>query len=393
MIRIIKNMSRKQIIICIIVGIFFLIGITPKIVRYITTLISAREARYTAIVETPKISDGEDTLELSGELKPFLQTELFSRIDGLVKERFVELGDNVKKGQILAEIDTPDLDAETASAKSTLISAEKREMEAKYQFDYAKQTYERYEKSAVDGAISTQELESKYNSFKTSEMNYLSAQADAEKAKEDLNRCLALQSYKEVTAPFDGIISKYNIDAGANVVAGGSSTSTSLFEIQQIDKFRASIFVPQNYVRHIHEGQSVEVYAPENPKVKIKGYISQISGKLDNVSRTMEAVLIIPNDGNSGLYSGLYVKMDINIKNDEKIMTVNPSCLTTLSTSDEYVAEVRPDSTIHFIKVKQGRDFGDRVEILDGLKGDEKLITNLTDDLEEGQKVRYKDES
>ena len=85
--------------------------------------------------------------------------------------------------------------------------------------------------------------------------------------------------------------------------------------------------------------------------------------------------------------------MDINIKNDEKIMTVNPSCLTTLSTSDEYVAEVRPDSTIHFIKVKQGRDFGDRVEILDGLKGDEKLITNLTDDLEEGQKVRYKDES
>ena len=108
-------------------------------------------------------------------------------------------------------------------------------------------------------------------------MNYLSAQADVEKAKEDYNRLLALQSYKSVTAPFDGVVSKYNIDAGANVVSGGSSTSTSLFEIQQTDKFRASVFVPQNYVRYIYEGQPVEVYTPENPKQKIKGYISQIS--------------------------------------------------------------------------------------------------------------------
>ena len=389
MIRFFKNMSRKQIIILSIVGVFFIIGLIPKLVRFIETALRAREAAYTAIVETPQITNGEDTLELSGELKPFLYTKLYSRIDGLVKERYVELGDKVKKGQLLAEIETPDLDAETASAKSALISAEKREMETKYQYDYARQTYERYEKSAVDGAISKQDLDTKYNNFKTSEMNYQSAKADAEKAKEDYNRLLALQSYKEVTAPFDGVISKYNVDAGANVVSGGSSTSTCLFEIQQIDKFRASVFVPQNYVSYIHEGQSVEVYAPENPKHKIKGEISQISGKLDNVSRTMEAVLIIPNDGNSGLYSGLYVKMDIDIKNEEKIMTINPASIIIKTTPDEYVAEVRPNSTVHFIKVKQGRDFGDKIEILEGLNGNEKLITNPTDDLQEGQKVKW----
>ncbi len=390
MFRIFKNMSRKQLLILSVIILLFLIGLIPKVIRYIETALRTRDAGYVAIVETPMIINGEETLELSGELKPFRYTKLFSRIDGLVKERYVELGDKVKKGQLLAELETPDLDAETASAKSALISAEKREIETRYQYDYAKQTYERFEKSSIDGAISRQELDTKYNNFKTAEMSYQVAKADAEKAKEDYNRLLALQSYKEVTAPFDGIISKYNIDAGANVVSGGSSTSTSLFEVQQVDKFRASVFVPQSYVGYIYEGQPVEVYTPENPKHKIKGEISQISGKLDNISRTMEAVVIIPNDGNSGLYSGLYVKMNIDIKNEEKILTVNPSCITTLTTPEQYVAEVRPNATVHFIKVKQGRDFGDKIEILEGLNGDEKLITNLTDDLQEGQKVKYR---
>ena len=383
------KINKKNIIIAI-VAFLLLVGIIPKVVRFITTSINAREAKYVALVEKPTLTNGEDGLELSGELKPYLQTEMFSRINGLVSERCVQLGDHVKKGQLLATIDTPDLDAETASAKSALISAEKHLMETKYQYNFAKQTYERFKNSSSDGAISRQDLDTKYNEFKTSEMNYLGAQADVDKAKQDLNRLTALQGYKRVVAPFDGVISKYNIDAGANVVSGGSSTSTSLFEVQQIDKFRATVFVPQNYVRFISNDQAVDVYIPENPTQKIRGYISQISGKLDNVSRSMKVALIVPNDNKSGLYSGLYIKTNINIKNKQKIMTINPACLTTLTTPDQYVIEVKPDSTIHFIKVKQGRDLGDRVEILEGLKGNERLITNINDDLKEGQKVKFK---
>ncbi len=381
----------KRNIIITIVAFLLLVGIIPKVVRFITTSINAREAKYVALVEKPTLTNGQDSLELSGELKPYLQTEMFSRINGLVSERYVQLGDHVKKGQLLATIDTPDLDAEASSAKSALISTEKHLMETKYQYNFAKQTYERFKNSSSDGAISRQDLETKYNEFKTSEMNYLGAQADVDKAKQDLNRLTALQGYKRVIAPFDGVISKYNIDAGANVVSGGSSTSTSLFEIQQIDKFRATIFVPQNYVRFIKDGQAVEVYIPENPSQKFKGYISQISGKLDNVSRAMEVALIIPNDGKSGLYSGLYVKTNIDIKDKQKYLTINPACLTTFNSPDQYVAQVKPDSTIHFIKVKQGRDFGDKVEILEGLKGDENLITNINDNLKEGDKVEFKD--
>lgn len=384
------KLNKKNIIIGSI-AFLLVVGIVPKIARFITTSRNAKEAKYVALIEKPTLTNGADGLELSGELKPYLQTEMFSRINGLVSERYVQLGDHVKKGQLLATIDTPDLDAEAGSAKSALISAEKHLMETKYQYNFAKQTYDRYVKSSADGAISKQDLDTKYNEFKTSEMNYLGAQADVDKAKQDLNRLTALQSYKRVVAPFDGVISKYNIDAGANVVSGGSSTSTSLFEIQQIDKFRATIFVPQNYVRFIKNGQAVEVYIPENPSQKFKGYISQISGKLDNVSRSMEVALVIPNDEKSGLYSGLYVKTNIDVKDKQKYLTINPACLTTFNSPDQYVAEVKPDSSVHFIKVKQGRDFGDKVEILEGLNGNEKLITNINDDLKEGDKVEFKE--
>ena len=384
------KINKKYIIIGVI-AFLLLVGIIPKVVRFVTTSINARDTKYIALVEKPTLTNGEDELELSGELKPYLQTEIFSRINGLVSDRYVQLGEHVKKGQILATIDTPDLDAEAASAKSALISAEKHLLETKYQYNFAKQTYERYKKSSMDGAISKQDLETKYNEFKTSEMNYLASQADVDKAKQDLNRLTALQGYKKVVAPFDGVISKYNIDAGANVVSGGSSTSTSLFEIQQIDKFRATIFVPQSYVRFIKDAQTVEVYIPENPSQKFKGYISQISSKLDNVSRTMEVALIVPNDGKSGLYSGLYVKTNIDIKDKQKFLTINPACLTTFNSPDQYVAEVREDSTVHFIKVKEGRDFGDKVEILEGLSGNEKLITNINDNLKEGDKVEFKE--
>lgn len=382
------KINKNKMIILIVLSLL-VIGMIPKLVRFVTTMISARDNQYVAMVEKPQISKGDENLELSGELKPFLQTEIYSRINGLVSQRYVQLGEHVKKGQLLATIETPDLDAEVASAKSALISAEKHLMETQYQYNFAKQTYERYQKSAVDGAISKQTLELHYNNFKTAEMNHLGAQADVDKAKQDVRRLTALQEYKRVVAPFDGVISKYNIDAGANIVAGGSSTSTCLFEIQQIDKFRATIFIPQRYVSSIKNGQNVDIYLPENPQQKFRGYISQISGSLDNVSRTMEVALVIPNT--QGLYSGLYVKTNIEIKKPQNIMTINPVCLTTFNSPDQYVAQVKEDSTVHFIKVKQGRDFGDKAEILEGLNGNEKLITNLNDNIKEGDKVSFKE--
>lgn len=373
-----------------VIGIFvfmFLVGFIPKVTRDIIAWKNAKSYEYVALYESPKIENGDSALELSGELKPYLHTEIFSRINGIIKKRYVELGDKVVQGQLLATIDSPDLDEEGQSANATLITAQKRLLEAEYQYNFSKQSYDRYKQSSEGGAISKQELDAKYNEFKTSEMNYLAAKAEVKRAEAMKNRVQALMDYKNVRAPFSGVISKYNIDVGANVVAGGSSTSTSLFEIQQIDKFRVSLNIPQNYIPYVKLGMTVDLYTPNNPKNKFKGTITQSSQTLDPVSRTMEVVAIINNDNDSGLYPGLYVKSDIHINGEEKIITVNPASLTTLNTG-RYVVTVNKSGKIHFQKVLTGRDFGDKVEILEGLKGDENLIINITDDLRDGQTVK-----
>ena len=373
-----------------VIGIFvfmFLVGFIPKVTRDIIAWKNAKSYEYVALYESPKIENGDSALELSGELKPYLHTEIFSRINGIIKKRYVELGDKVVQGQLLATIDSPDLDEEGQSANATLITAQKRLLEAEYQYNFSKQSYDRYKQSSEGGAISKQELDAKYNEFKTSEMNYLAAKAEVKRAEAMKNRVQALMDYKNVRAPFSGVISKYNIDVGANVVAGGSSTSTSLFEIQQIDKFRVSLNIPQNYIPYVKLGMTVDLYTPNNPKNKFKGTITQSSQTLDPVSRTMEVVAIINNANDSGLYAGLYVKSDIHINGEEKIITVNPASLTTLNTG-RYVVTVNKSGKIHFQKVLTGRDFGDKVEILEGLKGDENLIINITDDLRDGQTVK-----
>ena len=384
----IKKHKVKSGVIAIFV-FMFLTGFIPKVTRDIIAWKNAKSYEYIALYENPKIESGDSILELSGELKPYLYTELFSRINGIIKNRYVELGDKVTQGQLLAIIDSPDLDEEGQSANAALITAQKRLLEAEYQYNFSRQSYDRYKQSSEGGAISKQELDAKYNEFKTAEMNYLAAKAEVKRADAMKNRIQALMDYKNVRAPFSGVISKYNVDVGANVVAGGSSTSTSLFEIQQIDKFRVSLNIPQNYVPYVKIGMTVDLYTPNNPKNKFKGIITQSSQTLDPVSRTMEVVAIINNDGKSALYPGLYVKSDIHIKGEEKIITVNPACLTTLNTG-RYVITVNESGKIHFKKVLTGRDFGDKVEILEGLKGDENLIINVSDDLQDGQTVKWR---
>ena len=383
-----KKHKLKSSVISIFV-FMFLVGFIPKVTRDIISWKNAKSYEYVALYENPSIESGDDSLELSGELKPYLHTEIFSRINGIIKKRYVELGDKVVQGQLLATIESPDLDEEGQSANATLITAQKRLMEAEYQYNFSKHSYERYKQSSQGGAISKQELDAKYNEFKTSEMNYQAAKAEVKRAEAMKNRVQALMNYKNVNAPFSGVISKYNIDAGANVVAGGSSTSTSLFEIQQIDKFRVSLNIPQNYIPYVKLGMSVDLYTPNDPKNKFKGVITQNSQTIDPVSRTMEVVAIINNDGASGLYPGLYVKSDIHIKGEEKMITVNPACLTTLNTG-RYVVTVNESGKIHFQKVLTGRDFGNKIEILEGLNGNENLIINITDDLKDGQTVKWR---
>ena len=216
-------------------------------------------------------------------------------------------------------------------------------------------------------------------------MEYKIAVQNLERAKSLLKRATELKNYEYIKAPFDGVITKYNADIGANIVSGGSSTSDAMFEISQNNKLRLRIDVPQSYLDRIKQNQEIKFYTLENPNEIYSGKITQISKSLDNVSRTMKIEICVDNSAEK-LYPNLYVKAVIPANKNKKMLLVKNELIINNSKGSQ-VLTVDKDDKLHFVPVVIGKDFGDVVEITQGLNGSEKLVTNISDSLVEGQKV------
>lgn len=200
-----------------------------------------------------------------------------------------------------------------------------------------------------------------------------------------LQRANELKNYEYIKAPFDGVITKYNADIGANIVSGGSSTSDAMFEISQNNKLRLRIDVPQFYIDRIRQNQEIKFYLPENSNKIYAGKITQLSNNLDDISRTMKIEISVDNTDKK-LYSGLYVKAIIPANKNKKMLLVKNELIINNSKGTQ-VLTIDRDNKLHFVPVVIGKDFGDVVEIMQGLNGSEKLVTNISDSLKEGQKV------
>lgn len=378
-----KNITKKHIFLIIITSLL-IIGFVPKLIRFIETRHTVNEI-YTAYYEEISFDTKLPDIELNGELKPYYYAQIFPKIDGILKNRYVNLGDTVKKGQLLAVIDAPLIDADKKTAEADLILYQKALTEATYKLNFAKETYQRYKSSSVGGAISTQDLSSKKNDFNVSQMEYKMAIQNVARAKSLLQRANELKNYEYIKAPFDGIVTKYNADIGANIVSGGSSTSDAMFEISQNNKLRLRIDVPQSCIDRIRQNQEIKFYLPENPNKIYTGKITQLSNNLDDISRTMKIEISVDNTDKK-LYSGLYVKAIIPANKNKKMLLVKNELIINNSKGTQ-VLTIDKDNKLHFVPVVIGKDFGDVVEIMQGLNGSEKLVTNISDSLKEGQKV------
>ncbi len=201
--------------------------------------------------------------------------------------------------ELSAIVSAPLIDEDKSMAQKSLVDAQ-------YRYNLAKDTYFRYKKSFVDGAISPQEMQMKETDFKSAEAQYKVAKANLQRATE-------MQNYEYIKAPFDGVVTKYNLDTGANIVAGGSSTSTMLFEVSQIDKLRSRIDIPQSYIDRIKLNQKISFFVPETPEKTYVGTLSKLSKSFDNLKRTMKAEITVDNK-DLGLFAGQYVKTVIPLK-------------------------------------------------------------------------------
>jgi RND family efflux transporter MFP subunit len=342
-------------------------------------------------VAHPRWAGRSNSLTLPGELSPYLQTFIYSRTSGTLKQRYVDIGDHVRAGQLLATVEVPEIDQELMQAKAALAQSVSSAFEQKTRVDLAKITWDRWQKNAEGGGVSQQDVDQRKADYVTSKAAYNVSQSVIAQNKANIRRILALQNYKNITAPFSGIITARTIDAGANIVGGGSSTSTNLFTIAQIDRLRIFVNVPQANVDGIKIGLPAEIRLPEQPKKTYHGRIARTARVVDATSRTMKAEVDLPNPGYV-LSPGRYAQVTLVIPQATPAILL-PNTVLIINSEGTHVMLVLPDNTLKYIPVTPGRDNGEDVEILNGLKINDVVVTNATDSLKVGQKVKILDQA
>jgi RND family efflux transporter MFP subunit len=277
-----------------------------------------------------------------------------------VKSWKVDIGDDVVQGQLLAEIETPELDQQVAQAKAT--------------YEIAKVTAERWRNLIQKKVVSAQEYDQNEKAYEAAAANY-----------EQLQK---LQGFKEIVAPFGGKISARFIDVGRLVTAGSGTTGTPLFGIVQSDPLRVYVYAPQENAPSIHQGLSAKIILQEFPGQQFDGTVTRTAGALDPASRTMQVEVQVPNHENK-LYAGMYGEVKFLLA-DENAPIVVPANAFLFRTEGPQVATVTKDNRIHWQNIRVGRDFGTQLEVLDGLAENSKVVMNPTDDLSEGVQVQVK---
>jgi RND family efflux transporter MFP subunit len=297
-------------------------------------------------------------LILPGTFQAIKQTTIYPRSNGYVESWKVDIGDNVQAGQLLAEISTPEVDQQLAQARA--------------QEEIAKVTADRWRDLVQKNVVSRQEYDQNQKAY--------------EAAKANLEQLQKIQGFQQIVAPFAGKITARNIDIGTLVTAGNSGTP--LFSIVQSDVLRVYVFAPQENAPSIHEEIEAKIILQEYPSQEFDGRVTRIAGALDPQSRTMQVEVQVPN-GDEKLYAGMYGQVKF-LLTDENAPIVVPANAFVFRKEGAQVATIENADRIHWQKIRVGRDFGDRIEVLDGLKENTKVVMNPTDGLREGIQVAVK---
>jgi len=367
-------------------------------------------------------------LTIPGTTSALTVAFVYARANGYLRQRFVDIGDHVKRGQLLATIDSPDLDAQVSQAREQLRQAEADEAQQQAQLDLRKVTWDRWRVLVARGVFSHQDGDQRETDYKAQLAIVASAQRNVESYRANLDRVVALQEYEKVRAPFNGVITQRNTDVGALIAttgaastapspdamqsSGGSlnqSTSNSggtsgspnmsatpstgqsqggaLFAIAQTDVLRILVSVPEGYATSLHRGMSAKVYVQEQPGAAIFGKVTRTADSVDMNTRTMLAEVDVDNS-NGSLYPGMYALTSF-VQVTGVAPIVIPGDAVVVRNDRTSVATIH-DQKIQMEQVEIGRDYGPEVEILSGLKEGEWIVTSVTDFVQQGVNVRPK---
>jgi RND family efflux transporter MFP subunit len=319
-------------------------------------------------VMRPTRGSAPEEISLPGNVQAFTDAAIFARTTGYLSRRHADIGSRVKAGQVLAEIDTPEIDQQLLQARADLATAKANE-------SLARTTAERYQDLITSDSVSRQDLDNANGSYDAKKAAVLSADAN-------VKRLEALEKFKTIYAPFAGVITARNTDIGALIGSGGSARE--LFHIAAIDRLRVSVNVPETYAQAARPGMDATVELQERPGRHFAGRIARTSGSIDPSSRTL--LIEIDLDNRSGeLMPGSYADVHFKVPTSDTTFRLPVNTLI-FRTDGLRVATVKND-TISLIPITIGRDFGSSVEVIAGLTGAEVIVINPPDSLTDGQVV------
>ena len=341
------------------------------------------------IVVAQPASVGQD-LVLPGQTAAWYETTIYARVNGYVGKWLVDIGDHVDKGQVLATIETPELDAELAAARAQLKASEAqvnaRDAEAKF----SKTTNERW-RDSPKGVVSEQERESKKADYETAEARLYAANAQVALDKSRVDQYGALAEFKLVKAPFDGTITERKIDAGNLVTAGSTTTTTPLYRMAQTDPLRIFVDVPQSAAGELMTvGVPAEIRATGAVGDSFSGKIARSARSMNAQARTMRVEVDMPNT-NHALVPGMYVNVAFRLQ--PRGLVEVPAAALMFRASGTQVARVNSSGKIEFQKVTIARDNGTMVELGSGVKPGDRLVLNISSQIVPGQGVTAIDTS
>ena len=323
-------------------------------------------------------------LVLPGQTAAWHTSTIYARVNGYVGKWFVDIGDTVHRGQVLALIETPDLDAQLAAAKAQLRAGAAQVQVRRAEAQLSRTTYERW-RDSPQGVVSEQEREEKHADYDSAAARLKAAQADEALDVAHVNQYTALAQFKQVTAPFDGVITNRDIDIGNLVTAGSTSATTSLYVMTQNDPMRIFVDVPQSAAADLADGSTqVQILSGAGPGRDYSAKLTRTSDAINSQARTLRAEIDIPNAQHQ-LVPGMYLKVAFALP--PKGLVQVPAAALLFRASGPQVARVGADGRLSFQNVSIARDDGGMVELASGLAPGDRLALNVSSQIADGEHV------
>jgi RND family efflux transporter MFP subunit len=379
-----RRLRLTAVVVVAVMVAALVLGIAPRVGRQkqVAAVVAENTAVPTVSVTTVQPATGASTATLPGTVTPIETAPIFARATGYIRRLPVNIGSRVRQGDLLAEIEAPELDQQVNAARATLA-------QTRASLALARANFGRYRGLWADSVVTAQEIDSVRAGFGV-------ASANVNNAAASLRQLMQLQRYERVVAPFSGVVTARNINLGAfvgtagavtgSLPSGAGSTTGSLFQLARIDTLAVYVTVPENFVSGVKVGNAAIVTATALVGDTLRGRVARTANALDPAARTLVTEVDVANPSGTFL-PNMYAQVELSLEGAKQALRV-PATALVIRDGPPQVVTVGRDSTVRYATVTIGRDYGSWVEATGGLAAGAKIVLNPPDNLQPGQRVR-----